>query len=138
MTDAENKRLMRKIFDGLAEGDGKLFWETAADDLTYTVMGSGSWSQPYVGKQNVREQLFKPLRERLEVGPRTIAERIFADENVVIVQARGANVSKSGTPYENRYCLLFELTDGRIRAVFEYADTELVARVLGTFERQHA
>jgi ketosteroid isomerase-like protein len=135
MTAAENKRLMQTIFARLAEGDGQLFWEKAADELTYTVMGSGSWSRPYVGKQAVREQLFKPLRERLEVGPRTIAERFFADEEVVVVQARGANVTKSGLPYENRYCLLFEISEGRIRSVLEYADTELVARVLGSFER---
>ena len=135
MSAAENKRLMQSIFERLAEGDGRLFWEHAADELSYTVMGSDSWSHPYVGKQAVREQLFKPLRERLEVGPRTIAERFFADEDMVIVQARGANVAKSGAPYENRYCLLFEISGGRIRSVVEYADTELVARVLGRFER---
>lgn len=135
MNAADNKQLVRQIFTALGEGDGRPFWESATEELTYTVMGGNGRSRTYAGKQSVRDELFKPLRLLLQAAPRTFAERILADEDVVVIEARGANRTKDGAPYENRYCLIFRLREGRITAVTEYMDTELAERALGSFWR---
>jgi ketosteroid isomerase-like protein len=57
---------------------------------------------------------------------------VIADGDVVVVEARGQVTTKSGRPYNQSYCYVFELADGRVRALTEYIDTELVSQVLGT------
>ena len=49
----------------------------------------------------------------------------------MIVEARGDNVTKAGQQYNNEYCFVFRLSDGKIKEVKEYADTALVEAVLG-------
>jgi ketosteroid isomerase-like protein len=131
MSAAENKRRVRAMFDALEAGDRAGFWDELADDLTFTVMGTTSWSGTYIGKERVRRQLFKPLHQVLGKGPRTIVKRMLADEDVVVVEATGDNVTTAGARYDNRYCLLFRLAEGKVREIVEYSDTALMARVLG-------
>jgi ketosteroid isomerase-like protein len=46
-----------------------------------------------------------------------------ADTDVVIVEYRMTATLRDGRPYDNDYCLIFELKDGRIHRVREYMDT---------------
>ena len=125
-TAAENKELVRRIFDGLAQKNGELFVASMAEDFTWTVTGTTKWSRKYVGKQAVLKELFGALRDNIAGPARTIAERIIAEGEFVVVEARGDNVSRSGKPYCNRYCFVFRVQDGKLREVTEYLDTELV------------
>ena len=49
----------------------------------------------------------------------------------MIVEARGDNLTREGKAYNNEYCFVFYLLDGKIKEVKEYADTALVEAVLG-------
>jgi ketosteroid isomerase-like protein len=60
-----------------------------------------------------------------------VAQRILADGDFVVVEARGANVTKTGAPYNNNYCFVFRLAGGKLAEVTEYMDTELVTAALG-------
>jgi uncharacterized protein len=55
---------------------------------------------------------------------------IIADGDRVMVQARGLATTKRGDPYDQTYCLIFRVRDGRLTEVVEYCDTALVERVL--------
>jgi ketosteroid isomerase-like protein len=50
---------------------------------------------------------------------------------LVVVEARGDNVTKVGVPYCNTYCFVFRLEGGKLKEVTEYRDTELPTRALG-------
>jgi uncharacterized protein len=57
--------------------------------------------------------------------------RIVSSRAITRSSRRGDNVTKAGKPYNNEYCFVFRLSDGKIREVKEYADTALVDAVLG-------
>ena len=127
----QNKQLMQEIFAGLAAGDSRLFVESMADDFAWTVTGATPWSRTYAPKQAVLTELFGVLRSRMADKIRTTAQRIIAEDDFVVVEARGSNTTKSGKPYNNRYCFVFRLAGGKLKEVTEYLDTELVTSALG-------
>jgi len=133
MSAAENKRLMQEIFARVAVGDGSLFVEHLADDVVMRVSGQNSWSQTFTGKQSVLRDLFGVVRERTSGVRKTIPLRFVADDDVVVIEARGEMTSRTGAPYNNEYCLIYRLRDGKIVEITEYNDSALCERVLGTF-----
>ena len=131
MTSAENKKLMQEIFAGLANRNGTLLVERMSDDFRWINIGTNKWSGMFDGKAAVLRDLLAPLRAALVERSRTVAHRFIADGDYVIVEARGDNVTKAGKPYNNEYCFMFRLSDGKIKEVKEYSDTALVDAVLG-------
>lgn len=131
MGTAENKQLLQTIFAATAQGDSRPLVDAMADDFRWTIAGNGRWARSYDGKQAVLTELFPVLRERIEGRIKMIPQRILADDDHVIVEARGDNVTKAGVPYNNSYCFVFRLAAGKLAEVTEYMDTELVTAALG-------
>jgi uncharacterized protein len=131
MTTAENKQLMQTIFAALAEGNSRPLVEAMAEDFSWTIIGSNPWSRTYQGRQVVLSELLAPLSARIEGRVKLIAHRFIAEEDLVVVEARGSNTTKSGKPYNNTYCMVVRLAEGKMRAITEYMDTELVTEALG-------
>ena len=133
MSAVENKRLMQQIFARVAVGDGSLFVEHLADDVVMRVSGQNSWSRTFTGKQSVLRDLFGIVRERTTGTRKTIPLRFVAEGDIVVIEARGEMTSKTGVPYNNEYCLIYRLRDGKIVEITEYNDSVLCERVLGSF-----
>ena len=131
MTTADNKQLLQRIFAGLADGDANPFVDAMAEDFRWTITGASSWSRTYAGKAAVLNELLPLLRARLAPPIRTIAHRIIAEDDLVVVEARGKNATRGGAAYGNSYCFVFRLAEGRLAEVTEYMDTALAERVLG-------
>jgi ketosteroid isomerase-like protein len=130
MGTAENKQLLQDIFAATARGDSRPLVEAMADDFRWTIAGSGRWARTY-DKQAVMSELFPALRARIEGRIRIIPQRVLADGDFVVVEARGDNVTRDGKPYNNSYCFVFRLIGGKLAEVTEYMDTELVTAALG-------
>lgn len=130
MSVAENKQLMHDIFAALSTGNGQPFIDHLADDFSYTVTGSTAWSKTYVGKESVLNDLFRPLFAQFADRYTNTADRIIAEDDIVVVECHGQVMTKSGQPYNNRYCMVFEVVDGKLKSLTEYLDTQLVAEVL--------
>jgi ketosteroid isomerase-like protein len=131
MLATENKKIMQRIFAELAKGNSQPFVDSMADDFSWTVTGTTKWSRKYAGKRAVLEELFGALLARL-IPPIVVeASRFIADDDCVVVEARGKNTTKSGAPYHNAYCFVFRLADGTLKDLTEYLDTELVTAALG-------
>jgi ketosteroid isomerase-like protein len=137
MTTLENKQLMQDIFAELAQGNSRPLVDSMADDFRWIITGNTKWSRTYDGKQVVLNELFAALRATLEGKVTTTACRFIADGDFVVVEARGNNITKSGKPYNNTYCYVFRLADGKLREMTEYLDTELVTAALGDPRAQH-
>jgi uncharacterized protein len=131
MTAADNKQLVQRIFAALAEGDGRPLLDAMAEDFRWTIAGASSWLRTHVGKQAVRAELLAELRARLGPPIRIVAQRIVAEGDVVVVEARGNSVTRSGECYDNEYCFVFRLAGGKLAAVTEYMDMALAERALG-------
>ena len=130
MGTAENKRLLEDIFAAMARGDSRPLVESMGEDFRWTIAGNGRWSRTY-DKQAVMSELFPALRARIEGRIKMVPQRILADGDHVVVEARGDNTTKSGVPYNNSYCFVFRLAGGKLAEVTEYMDTELVTAALG-------
>lgn len=130
MTD--NHALIRRIFEATAVGDGRPFVEAIADDCVWRARGAGTWSGDYRGKTQIIKELLGPLGRRIEGGrARTVATRIHDAGDFVVVEAEGRNRTVDGADYDNQYCFVIRLSEGRMVEIVEYLDTELAERALG-------
>jgi ketosteroid isomerase-like protein len=138
MSAAANKKLMQEIFAVAASPDPAvrdraLFIASLADDAKWTVTGQYSWSRTFTGKQSILNDLHGHVRSLLVERARTIAHRFIADGDHVVVEAKGDNVTRTGARYDNDYCLVFRLEDGKIKEIREYCDSVLTEKALGRF-----
>jgi ketosteroid isomerase-like protein len=133
MSVADNKKLMQEVLAGLAKGDIARYVELMADDVIMTVTGHYSWSRTYRGKESVLRDLYGVVRTLVPPPRKTIASRILADEDWVVVEARGDAVTNQGVPYNNHYCMLYRLHDGKIKEIREYNDSIHCESVLGKY-----
>jgi ketosteroid isomerase-like protein len=130
MGAAEHKQLLEGAFAELSQGNGQPLMDALADDVRWTVIGSSPWSGTYAGKREVVEQLMRPLFSQFADQYTARAIRVLAEDDVVVVEARGQVNTKSGRPYNQTYCYVFRLADGQVRELTEYLDTELVNQAL--------
>jgi uncharacterized protein len=131
MNPTENKQRMQHLFAQLAQGNSRPFVDAMADDFRWIIAGSSRWSRTFEGKQAVLTQLLGALRATIADRVRTRATRFTADGDHVVVEARGDNTTRAGMPYNNSYCMVCTLRDGRIVEVVEYMDTVLAFKALG-------
>jgi hypothetical protein len=130
MSAPENRKIVQRIFDEMANGNSALLLESLADDFRFIVTGTSKWARSYDGKAAVLSELFAPLRAAME-GPITqTAVRIIAEDDYVVVESRGHNMTKQGKAYHNFYCNVLRLEGGRLKQWTEYADSALVNAVL--------
>ncbi|MGJ5179946.1 nuclear transport factor 2 family protein [Bradyrhizobium oligotrophicum] len=130
VTGSDNKRIVQYVFDELARSNPQPLLDRLADDFRFVIMGSGSWSRSYDGKAIVLAELFAPLRARLG-RITTIPIRLTAEDDRVVVEARGNNTTSDGKVYNNSYCNVLRLRDGCIVEWIEYCDTLLIETTLG-------
>jgi len=133
MDATENRKLMESIFARVAAGDRSALVDALADDVTMRVTGQYSWSRTFTGKATLLRELYGYLNTLLAEGRRTIPLRFIADDDHVVVEARGDMKTKAGVRYDNEYCLIYRLKDGRIVEIREYCDSVLTEAVLGKF-----
>ena len=135
MSMVENKQLMNKqlfadIFAGLSVGDGRLFIDSLAEDFRWTITGTTPWSGTYRGKEAVRTTLLQPLFAQFGDRYTNALHRIVAEGDCVVVECRGKVTTKTGKPYNNTYCWVCRVADGKLTELIEYLDTELVTTAL--------
>ena len=133
MNAISNKRLIQDIFEAVGRGDRTAYRDALHNDLVMQVMGSSSWSQTVRGKDKVLDVFFGHVHSRLSARNPTKPFRFLADEDWVVVEAKGDMVAVDGRPYQNDYCLHYRIADGKIVEMKEYMDTVLCEDRLGRF-----
>jgi uncharacterized protein len=131
MSTIHNKRLLQHIYAELEQGNSRPFVEAMADGFRWVIAGDSCWSRTYEGKQAVLNDLFPKLRATLANRVLTRATRFIADGDLVVVEARGNNTTRTGVPYNNSYCMIYTVLDGKLHEMVEYMDTDLAIRALG-------
>lgn len=131
MSQSDNKALVAQAFESFAQGDARPFLRLMTAEVEWEVVGSADWGRVYRGKAAVIEELLSPLAAQVEGGSVAIsATSILADGDRVVVEGQGRATTIRGEPYDNRYCFVLSLADGRIVRVTEYMDSSLVERRL--------
>jgi uncharacterized protein len=127
----DNKAVMQHIFAELAKGNRKPFADAMAQEFCWTIAGTSAWGRTWRGKEAVLNELMKPLFARFADTYTCAAQRVIAEGDYVVVEARGKVTTKSGKAYNNAYCYVCRLLEGKLIEVTEYMDTEMAAAVLG-------
>jgi hypothetical protein len=128
---AENKRLIESFFDAGNRGDLDRCLELMDEHVKWTNIGSTKYSGSFLGKQALLNDLLGPVFGKLKSGIRSTVENMVAEDTFVVVQSRGHAETVDGRQYNNTYCHVFSIKDGKISEVTEYMDTELTSSVFG-------
>ncbi len=119
------------MFIELSKGNAEAFLGSIADDVRYTIIGTTKYSGTFNGKQELINNLLGPLTAQLEGGIAVTPDNLIADGDYVAMQAHGKAQSKNGRSYNNTYCHVFRIVNGKVHEVTEYLDTELVTSAFG-------
>jgi ketosteroid isomerase-like protein len=131
MSAIENKETIRTMFAELGKGNADAFLGSMSDDVKFTLIGNTKFSGVFNGKQEFIAKVLAPLGAALENGLVITPDNLIADGEFVAMQSRGKSTAKNGKSYNNTYCHVFCIANGKIREVTEYLDTELVTSVFG-------
>lgn len=135
-TSEKNKELVRHIFEEISKGNHQPFMNSVAEDFTVTCIGTTTLSGTYKGIKEVGEKFIGPVMASFNAQPRVVIDRIIAEEDFVVLVAHGeGGITKDGKDYNNSYCHVMRLKDGKLVESTEYLDTALVNDVgIGTFD----
>jgi ketosteroid isomerase-like protein len=134
-TTERTRALVTELFAAYERGDSEPLFERVADDVRWTVMGTHPLAGEYRSKAEFRAATYGRLHHVLD-GPITCTvTRILADGEMAVVEWRGRATSVDGRPFNNVYCWVLRVVEGRIIEVTAYVDSALVADL---FARTHA
>lgn len=128
---AENKQVVLDFYEAGARGDMESCLGLLADDVVWTNIGSTRFSGSYSGKAALLDELLGPLFGQLKAGISSRIEQLIAEGDIVVAQTAGTSETLDGVPYNNSYCQVIRIDDGKIAEVKEYFDTALVDAVFG-------
>ena len=95
-----------------------------AEDFRWTIIGTTKFSGTYQGKQVVIDKLLTPLIAQLD-GPICVTADRFIAEDDYVMQGHGTATTKTGKPYNNTYCMVWRIAQGKFEEMTEHLDTEL-------------
>lgn len=127
----DNKQVVLDFFEAGARGDMEACFALLADDISWTNIGTTKFSGTYVGKQEITEKLLGPLFGQLKAGIVSRIEQLTAECDIVVAQTSGSAETVDGIAYNNSYCQVIRIRDGKIAAVKEYMDTAQIDSVFG-------
>lgn len=130
MSTTENKRLIEHAYTEASRGNAEPLVAALSDDVRWTIIGTTPLSGTFEGKARVLRELLGPLRARL-TGPVSFTlDRFIAEDDHVVMLARGDATATTGRPYRNVYCIVARFEAGRIVEMTDYVDTELITSAL--------
>ena len=129
MTLTDNKQVVQASYDAANRGDMDTCMGQLADDVAWTNIGTTKYSGTFRGKADLVTRLLQPVFGQLQAGIASSVDNIVAEGDFVVVQSRGKAETKDGRPYNNTYCHVFKIRDGKIVEVTEYLDTALASAV---------
>ena len=126
MGSSENKTLIRGMYSALAAGEPEGFLSALDEAVQWTIIGTTPLSKTFDGKKQLVEELLEPFMKDLEGAAEIVPENFIAEGDFVAMQSTGKARTKAGVDYNNTYCHVFRIRDGKVLEVTEYLDTELV------------
>lgn len=134
MSATENKLVVQRMYEALAQGDRRAFAESVHPEYVWRLAGQSSWSRAFEGQVAVQRDLMAPLFALFADQYTARAVEIVAEGDIVVAEIRGSVATATGERYDNEYCFVFRFRGSKIIAVTEYCDTDLIERVLGRYE----
>lgn len=122
--DAEqrNKEIVRAAFARWAAGGTDFFNELLAQDVLWTIEGSGPSAGVYRGRQDFIDRAVAPFAARLSRPVRPDVKQIWAEGDHVVVHWDGEATAGDGRPYSNSYVWIFRMRGEKAAEVTAFLD----------------
>ena len=131
MNSSDNKQAVVNAYAAMAAGNSAPYLDLLSDDISITMFGDHRFARTFKGRTDIYDNLFGPIREVLDGTIRMNVTNALAENDTVIVEARGEARTKDGRAYKNTYCFVFRFESGKIIESREYLDTQLVKATFG-------
>jgi len=124
-----NKAVCLKFIEVLGRGDAQAVGSLLAEDVCAVSKGTSIAS----GSRNRAEiiavlGMFSQIT-KTGLNPKIVS--ITGEADRVVVEWEGDCILVTGEPYNNQYCMVFTLHEGKISGLNEYFDTKLTDAALG-------
>lgn len=128
-TPDQNRQLITEAFGHFMDGDSRPFFSLVADDVRWTVIGSTTISGTFDSKKAFIADATSKITGRLATPISGTIRSVLADGDHVIVQWEGRANMANGGLYDQSYCWVMRLVDGKVVETVAYLDTEMVSAV---------
>ena len=129
MGSAENKKLIQEAFVSWANDDSMVFFKLLTDTASWAVRGTCPISGTYMDRERLIADALTPQRAKLAGSPTPTVLNLIVERDAVVIQWMGKGTTKTGQPYNNSYCYVVQMENGRITRETAYLDTELVRAI---------
>ena len=130
----ENKQIVNRAFEQAEKGNVEGFLKALSDDFKWITIGSTGVSGTY-DTEGLLKIYFPKIMASFESMPKIVPDRLIAEDDYVIRLGHGeGGVAKNGMEYNNTYCFVIQVNDGKIKEIKEFCDTDLVRKAeLGNY-----
>ncbi len=134
MSTETTRTLIEDFYTALRKGDRPRLMELLAPDAVWIPPVSAPVPRTEGAKAIVDALGGQVVRDMFDLSKPFGLEirRVIADGDVAVVQQRlTATAKATGKAYDNQYCWVYEVRDGRIAVLEEYADTIVAGQAMG-------
>jgi uncharacterized protein len=128
----DTKTLLQSAFDAWSKGEGD-FYRLVVDDVVWTIAGSSPMAGTYTSRQQFLGRAIHPIFQRLSEPIRPVVRNILVGGGHVVVVWEGEATALDGSPYDNTYCWVMRVQDGKVAEATAFFDapplTDLLERV---------
>ena len=122
----ETQKIVQSWFDHIEAGDAEAAFALFADNIVYDLKGSTPVSGVYEGLENIVNDFFVPWRKQIDGDLVVHVSELIGEGERVVALGRGEAKTIFGKRYDNDYCFVFTVRDGKIHRVEEFLDTALI------------
>jgi hypothetical protein len=130
----ENRALITRWYEALAAGDFEAIFEMHHDDVVYNMVGNTPVSGRIHGKEACcNGMIAEKLLEKLVPGEFRFSKTwtiVAAEGDRVVGLMQGGGPTLNGGNYDQTYCEIFTIRDGKIIEMRNFFDTVLVEECL--------
>lgn len=124
----QNKQVVLKFINAMGSSDGATAATCLAQDAFTLAKGFGKFAG--IRRYDTIVGTIDAFKQLVPTGLRPDIKSVTAESDRVVVEFEGNATTCDGKPYNNQYCMVFTLADGKIKQVNEYFCTILAEDVL--------
>lgn len=128
-TTQKNKELVAKSFKNWVHHTGTPF-DLLIDEVQWTITGSSEQAKTYTTKQQLLDEVLKPLNDRLSKLITPEVKGVYADGDMVIVLWKSNAETNTGQPYNGDYAWFMQFKDGKVIRVTAFLDNQKFAEAM--------
>lgn len=122
--ETTNKQLLEQINEAFERDEMEFYEAHLSDEIRWNILGD---EVPVIGKKEYFEVL---KMQELESFPEITVKNIIAEGDYVVIESTGKAITKTGKPYNQTYCDVYRLENGKIQEITTYLDTALGSKAM--------